>query len=50
MNHKIRQENVGTSRKMKEVSKNEWWKFIGIIIVASPLGKGGEKFWDKGDM
>ena len=34
---------------MKEVTKNEFWKFIGIIIVALPMGKGGENLWDKGD-
>ena len=47
LNEKVRENNRGLSKKMNEVSKNEFWKFIGIIIVASPLGKGGEKLWDR---
>lgn len=31
---------------MKEVSEREWWTFLGIIIAAGPLGKGGERLWE----
>ena len=30
-----------SKRRMSSVSKNEWWVFIGILIGAAPLGKGG---------
>ena len=49
MNKKIREWNSCPGKKSrKEVSKHEFWKFIGIIIVAAPIGKGGRNLFDKG--
>ena len=43
MNKKIKFENIS------EVTEQEWWIFIGILIDAASLGKGGnKKMLDKG--
>ena len=39
--------NAGKKKKMREVSKHEWWKFIGIIIFGGAVGEGGEILWEK---
>jgi len=36
-------------RKMRIVSEHEWWKFIGILIGAASIGKGGSNLWQKPD-
>lgn len=33
--------NKDSKRRMSHISQNEWWVFIGILIGAAPLGKGG---------
>ena len=35
--------NRASKRRMSSISQNEWWRFIGILIGASPLGKGGNR-------
>ena len=30
-----------SKRRMSSISRNKWWVFIGILIGAAPLGKGG---------
>jgi hypothetical protein len=50
LNIKIAAENAtgGSARqKIKEVSEQEWWIFIGVLISAGPQGKGGKKLWEK---
>jgi hypothetical protein len=32
---------------MSVVSRQEWWQFIGIMIGAGPIGKGGVNLWEK---
>ena len=50
MNNEIRSKNRQCrGRKIKEVSKNEWWKFIGVIVLAGAVGKGGSFLWEKGN-
>jgi hypothetical protein len=38
--------NTDKSSKIHLVTKFEWWLFVGIIISAAPLGKGGIHLWD----
>ena len=35
--------NRVSKRRMSSISEKEWWTFIGILIGASPLGKGGNR-------
>jgi hypothetical protein len=50
MNSRIQLDNERKKRDgkrtMKEVSEREWWTFLGIIIAAAPVGKGGERLWE----
>ena len=43
--HSQNRENL---RLAKSVSEHEFWKFIGIIISASVLKKGGQSIWERG--
>ena len=50
LNQEVKKRNRisgGRGRKMKEVSKKEWWKFIGILIFGGAVGEGGEILWEK---
>jgi hypothetical protein len=50
LNIKIAADNnamAGKKQRIKLVSEQEWWVFIGIIISAGPQGKGGSKLWEK---
>jgi hypothetical protein len=38
--------NTDKSGRIHLVTKFEWWLFVGIIISAAPLGKGGIHLWD----
>ena len=35
-------------RLAKEVSEHDFWRFIGVIILASVLKKGGSTLWERG--
>jgi hypothetical protein len=51
MNNEIRKRNnyAGSNRKIREVSKNEWWVFIGILVLGGAIGRGGDRLWGKDD-
>jgi hypothetical protein len=38
--------NTDKSGRIRLVTKFEWWRFVGIMISACPLGKGGVHLWD----
>jgi hypothetical protein len=48
MNAAIESANKSTDKKarVRAVTKFEWWRFIGILISACPLGKGGVHLWE----
>ena len=39
--------NTKRYKKVANVSQQEWWIFISIIISAAPHGKGGAHLWEK---
>lgn len=39
----------GQSRRMRSITPNEFWLFIGILISASPHNAGGERLWGQGE-
>jgi hypothetical protein len=49
LNLHIEDENVDRAKNKKVglVSENEFWKFVGVLIAAAPLGKGGVHLWEK---
>jgi hypothetical protein len=49
MNNKIAADNaIGRfKQKVNQISEQEWWVFVGILISAGPHGKGGKKLWEK---
>ena len=46
INFAIRERKNFGLRKYNDVTEHEWWRFIGIIISASPHGKGGDSLWN----
>ena len=34
-------------KKVNKVSEHEWWKFIGILLFGSSVGKGGKNLYEK---
>jgi hypothetical protein len=45
LNTEIEKANRSSDKSIRLVTKFEWWRFIGIIISAAPLGKGGVHLW-----
>jgi hypothetical protein len=39
--------NAGKNQAISQVSEQEWWVFIRVLISAAPQGKGGSKLWEK---
>ena len=47
LNRHIRNDHIETRRKYLEVSENEYWKFIGLIILCAVQKTGGaESLWN----
>jgi hypothetical protein len=47
LNHYIETTYNVKHNPMSVVSRQEWWQFIGIMIGAGPIGKGGTTLWEK---
>ena len=49
MNEFIDRENDinRTKNLTKNITEYEFWKFVGILLCASPFGKGGRGLWEK---
>jgi hypothetical protein len=50
LNGKISSGNLSNNDKKQaiaQVSEQEWWVFIGVLISAAPQGKGGIRLWEK---
>ena len=35
-------------REMKKISEHDYWRFVGIMILATVVKKRGTKLWDNG--
>jgi hypothetical protein len=49
LNHYIETRYNKNHSPMSVVSRHEWWQFIGIMIGAGPIGKGGITLWEKAE-
>ncbi len=47
LNHYIETTYNVKHNPMSVVSRQEWWQFIGIMIGAGTIGKGGTNLWAK---
>jgi hypothetical protein len=49
LNQQIATENEdrAKAKKVRQVSEHEFFKFIGILLAATRLGKGGKALWEK---
>ena len=43
---KANKDGSNRAARIRSVLQFEWWRFIGIIISAAPLGKGGIHLWE----
>jgi hypothetical protein len=42
-------EDRAKAKKVKLVSESDFFKFLGVLISAAPLGKGGTALWEKSE-